>query len=1820
MNSVTEPGKLQFQVYLDKPSGSEVEVSYVTENATAIESYGSPHRTRHRHRLATPGTDFDPVSGRLTILPGQTSKTIEITVHDDTVDEPVEAVVLSVHSVTNARVVAGATSTDSGCYPWNRCEVVGGNQGNCCDCGLINDNDPSVELTLHDAEAPESAPALDFPLRFSAPTEKWLRFTFSTRDGSAQAARDYQPRVDWNGLVRPGLIKALAPVVLLDDRFDEPDETFELTLSDSENQVIVVDGTATGTILDDDVPKLRVAGASGLEGSVFDFSVSTSYTIFETITVNYKTSDGTAVSGQDYQAAQGTLTLLAGESRKKISVSTIDDALDESTEKFTLALSSPTNATLAVARADGTILDDDTARLSAAGASGTEGGALDFVVSASLASVYTMQVNYQTSDGTAVSGKDYQAAQGTLTFAPGELSRTVSVSTLDDALDESTEKFTLTLSSPTNTKLAVARADGTILDNDPAPQLSVADASGDEGSALGFVVSLSPLSGQTVSVKYATANGTAMSGQDYQAAQGTLTFAPGETSRTVSVAALDDVQDEPAETFALNLSSPANATVSVPSADGTILDTDAAPRLSVADASGDEGGALAFVVSTPTSSVSDITVNYATANGTAVSGQDYRAAQGTLTFAPGETSRTISVSTVDDSQEETLETFALTLSSPVNASLDVASAVGTIVDDDTVRLSVSGFSGTEGNAVKFLVMTVRHRSGLTMSVDYATRDGTAVAGQDYQAAQGTLTFVPDEWYKEVAVATLDDTRVEGAEKFALVLSAPVNARLGTASADGTILDNDVAPELSVADARGDEGEVLGFVVRVSSTSADTIRVNYATANGTAVSGQDYQAAQGTLTFAPGATSGTVSVATVDDALYESAETFTLTLSLPQNATLGDSSANGEIVDDDAPPQLSVAGASVVEGGTVAFVVSASATSVQTVTVNYATADDTAVSGEDYQAAQGTLTLAPGATSSTVSVATIDDVLDEPAEKFALTLSSPANATLGTASANGEIADDDASPELSVAGGSVAEGSAVDFVVSVSSASGQTVMVNYATADDTAVAGEDYQAAQGSLTFAPGETSRTVTVATLDDALRERAEVFALVLSSPANATLDVSSAEGWILDDDSGPQLSVAGASGTEGDAVAFVVSASSTGGQTIMVDYATTDGNAVAGQDYRAAQGTLTFAPDETRKTVLVATLDDALDEGAETFVLTLSSSSNVEFGARTAMGTIIDNDAARVVLTAAPASVPEGAGPTSVRVTATLDGALRDAATLVRVSVVGGSAQESVDFAAVPDFEIEIPAEAASGAGSFTLTPVDDDQEEADETLTVSGVSGLAVDAATLLLLDDDERPLVTFRVLLFEAAANPQRQGFLRVINNSPASGEVLIEATDDSGDRREPVSLFIEQGHAAHFNSIDLEQGNPAKRLSGGVGAPVRGDWRLKMSTSLDVDVLAYSRTKDSQARTANAFVTAMNEVAPTVDGNHQVVFLNPGANQAQKSMLRLVNTGLDDVEATVTGIDDAGQASGTVRVSVPGLETVTLTAAELETGVAAGIVEGGLGRGTGKWRLTISAGPALVAKALLLSVDKLTNLSSSRDVRTAPLFPSMSEPDWTGLLRVVNRSPEPGEVTLVATDAMGLEYEPLTFTLGAQAATHVISADLELGNPGKGLAGSTGAGRGNWRLEVDSPLDVYAVAYARSHDGFLTSIHDLVPQVNGVHRANFFNPASNGKQVSWLHLISDSDADALVTVTGRDDRGNSPGGPVRLQVMAGTAVTLPSAALESGEHDLIESGALGDGAGKWRLEVASDQPLKVMSLLVSPTGHLSNVSTAIDPFGAKRSEP
>ena len=462
----------------------------------------------------------------------------------------------------------------------------------------------------------------------------------------------------------------------------------------------------------------------------------------------------------------------------------------------------------------------------------------------------------------------------------------------------------------------------------------------------------------------------------------------------------------------------------------------------------------------------------------------------------------------------------------------------------------------------------------------------------------------------------------------------------------------------------------------------------------------------------------------------------------------------------------------------------------------------------------------------------------------------------------------------------------------------------------------------------------------------------------------------------------------------------------------------------------------------------------------------------------------------------------------------------------------------------------------------------------------------------------------VWLFPSVSDGVRQGFVRLINHSADEGEVGIEAIDDAGMRREAGTLSLEAGQTIHFNSNDLEEGDSGKGFEGiGTG---QGDWRLEFSTDLDIEVLSYIRTADG-------FLTAMHDVAPAGEAGHRVVTFNPASNINQVSRLRLVNPGDGSAEATVTGLDDAGVSPGDgVRVSVPAGGAVTLTSEELETGAG---LTGSLGDGTGKWRLKVTSGQNVVAMSLLanLGTGHLTNLSTEAPasvdgLHEVLLFPSASDMSGRqGFVRVANRSDDAGEVSIDAVDETDADYEPLSLAIGAGETVHFNSEDLELGNAAKGLTGSTGTGTGDWRLVMKSDLDLEVLAYIRTEDGFLTSMHDVVPVAETSHRVVILNPGSNVNQVSRLRLVNWGSEASAVTVRGIDDAGASPGGEVQFSLPAGAVREYTAAQLEGGDEAF--TGALGDGAGKWRLSVEASSQVRVMSLLESPTGHLTNLSTA-----------
>ena len=225
----------------------------------------------------------------------------------------------------------------------------------------------------------------------------------------------------------------------------------------------------------------------------------------------------------------------------------------------------------------------------------------------------------------------------------------------------------------------------------------------------------------------------------------------------------------------------------------------------------------------------------------------------------------------------------------------------------------------------------------------------------------------------------------------------------------------------------------------------------------------------------------------------------------------------------------------------------------------------------------------------------------------------------------------------------------------------------------------------------------------------------------------------------------------------------------------------------------------------------------------------------------------------------------------------------------------------------------------------------------------------------------------------------------------------------------------------------------------------------------------------------------------------------------------------------------------------------------------------------------------------------------------PFFPSAARTAGTGFVRVVNRSGEAGEVAIVAIDDAGQRFGPVSLAIGGHAAVHLDAADLQFGNAAKGLARGVGLPtQGDWRLVLESPLDIRALAYWRSADGALASLHDRLAKHGGVRRVALFN-AADSEQASRLRLINESDRAATVTIRGIDDSGALGAAEVIATMPPGAAHTFSAVDLERGS-DAAE-GALGDGDGAWRLTLAADQPIRAVHLLAGAGGPATWASPA-----------
>jgi uncharacterized repeat protein (TIGR01451 family) len=750
-----------------------------------------------------------------------------------------------------------------------------------------------------------------------------------------------------------------------------------------------------------------------------------------------------------------------------------------------------------------------------------------FTVSLSAPTSAPVTFDIATQDNTATAADNDYVARSLIgqTIPAGQQTFTFDVTVNGDATNESTESFFVNVTNVSGASVTDGQGVGTIV-NDDGPSLSISDVSHEEGNSgtvtYTFTVSSNvPAPAPGITFDIATADGTAQDDNpasednDYVARSLTgQTIPTGQQIYTFDVTVNGDTTIEPDETFVVNISNVSNASINDGQGLGTIINDDTALLvISQVYGGGNNSGAPLrndFVEiynrgnTTVDFSVTPYSIQYAAVNSNFTSGNQTNLTSGTI--APGkyfliqEGGGTTNGSPLPT--PDAIDTIAMG-----NTAGRVALVKG------TATLPAATCPGDDGSSPF-------NPSNATIADFVGYGNSPTTTGHCYEGP-GPAPAPSNTTADFRKAGGCVDTNDNSADFF----TASPNPR-NSASPAGTC-----QPEITINDVtvtEGNSGTVnANFTVSLSSVSAQTVTVNFTTADGTAAAGSDYQTNSGLVTFNPGETSKPITVLVNGDTLDEASETFFVNLSGAVNAVLLDNQGQGTITDNDPAPSLSIDDVSMAEGdaGTTAFTftVTLSTASGQAVTVNFATADNSASSASDYQSNSGVLTFVPGDTTENITVLVNGDGTFEPSETFFVNLSGATNASISDAQGLGTITNDDAAPPTPtffITNATVAEGNSgtvnAVFDVSLSPASAGVVQVDYMTVNGTAtVAGNDYQPTSGTLIFNPGDGPKQITVLVNGDTVVEPDETFTVHLSNATNgAGIGTPDGTGTIQNDD----------------------------------------------------------------------------------------------------------------------------------------------------------------------------------------------------------------------------------------------------------------------------------------------------------------------------------------------------------------------------------------------------------------------------------------------------------------------------------------------------------------------------------------------------------------------------------------------------------------------------------------------------------------------------------------------------------------------------------
>ncbi|HXT12270.1 MAG TPA: Calx-beta domain-containing protein [Candidatus Angelobacter sp.] len=659
-----------------------------------------------------------------------------------------------------------------------------------------------------------------------------------------------------------------------------------------------------------------------------------------------------------------------------------------------------------------------------------------------------------------------------------------------------------------------------------------------------------------VSVQFSTTPDTAGPNTNYITVVTNVSFPPGEVLEQVFVPILDDKVITTNKTVDLSLSNPSpgtelgdqtNAVLTIINTDSTI--SFSSPAFQVAK--NVPTGFATITLSRQGGIGNSETVGFATTtNGTALIGTDYTPTNAIVTFNPGDISKTVLVGITNNGLVEGDQTVTMVISNILNATIaDPSNAVLTIKDTTfapgKLSFATTNFFANEGDPGAVVTVVRTGGSSGSISTFYYTTPGTGLPGLNYISVSNSLTFSDGQTNRSFTIPLVDNSVAQGMVNFGVSLVTDAGSGTTLASPSNAMVfindnDNGFAFQNQTNTVRETAGQVSVNVIRIGATNVSS-SVNYAMADGTAVSGANYIGSSGSLTFGPGQTLKSIVVPIVDDPQVTGDLFFTVALST-NASSLGSQLAfpsTNTIIIQDADAGISFTNTSIVvrrDAGQALITVVCNNPSVEPpiidsntvpLSVQYATADGTAVAGVDYLATSGTLVFTNGNGTNTFIVPIINKVSAQGERDFSIHLQNPTGPGHLVAPSNQvvQIIDATSGFKFSKATYSVNKTDGLATInVFRSGLTNSLATVDFLATNGTAIDGVHYFATNGTLVFTNGVTNQSFSVQIIDTTVVQPNKTVLLELLSPSNSILSAPSAATLTIHDTSGSAVIPAGA------------------------------------------------------------------------------------------------------------------------------------------------------------------------------------------------------------------------------------------------------------------------------------------------------------------------------------------------------------------------------------------------------------------------------------------------------------------------------------------------------------------------------------------------------------------------------------------------------------------------------------------------------------------------------------------------------------------------